>query len=106
MSLSSETGVGGRPDGRRQADGEREDDHREITVYERSEARRSTTTSELWIYLVVTVALLFFAYQDGGDSLSREEGWRYAAAITVGYLLSRGLAKAGSSEPRVRQHHL
>ena len=63
-------------------------------------------TSEFWIFIVVTAALLLFTYQDSGDSLSREEGWRYAAAITVGYLLSRGLAKAGSSEPRVRHHQL
>ncbi len=105
MSVSGETSLGGRPAGR-DGDHSRDDDDREITVYERSEARRSTGTSEFWIFLVVTAALLFFTYQDSGDSLSREEGWRYAAAITVGYLLSRGLAKAGSSKPRVRQHHL
>jgi hypothetical protein len=59
-------------------------------------------TSEFWIYLLVTAGLLLAAYRWGGDSFSREEGWRYAAAITIGYLISRGLAKAGSSEPRVR----
>ena len=115
MTMSGETGVGGRPERRTdtylERDGDdrdldRDDDHPEITVYERSEARRSTGTSEFWLYLVVTAALLFFTYQDSGDSLSREEGWQYAAAITVGYLLSRGFAKAGSSEPRVRQHRL
>jgi len=104
VSVSGDTGVGGRPEGWR--DDDRDDDDREITVYERSEARRSTGTSEFWIFIVVTAALLFFTYQDSGDSLSREEGWRYAAAITIGYLLSRGLAKAGSSEPRVRHHHI
>jgi hypothetical protein len=82
------------------------DDRDELTVYEKSEARRSVTTSEFWIYLVVTAGLLIAAYNWGGDSLSREEGWRYAAAITIGYLISRGLAKAGSSEPRVRTRQL
>ena len=78
------------------------DDRSDLTIYEKSEARRSVTTSEFWIFLVVTAATLFAAYNWGGDSFSREEGWRYAAAITIGYLISRGLARAGSSEPRVR----
>src|SRR5918993_5571204 len=98
MSATGSSTLTDRGDGDRQ---DRDDDRDEVTFYERSEARRSVTTSELWVFLVVTAALLFFAYLDSGDSLSREDGWRYAAAITVGYLLSRGLAKAGSSEPRV-----
>jgi hypothetical protein len=84
---------------------EDQDDDREITVYEHSEARRSFGTSEFWIFLVLTAALLIATYATSSDSLSREEGWRYAAALGVGYLLSRGLAKAGSSEPRVRNRH-
>lgn len=83
-----------------------DDDDNEVTFYERSEARRSLETSELWLYVIVTTVLLFFTYLDGDDSLSREDGWRYAAATTVGYLISRGLAKAGSSEPRVRQRKI
>src|SRR5690606_7154443 len=83
-----------------------EDRDDEIVFYERSEARRSTSTSELYLYLVTTVALLFFTYEDGGDSLSREDGWRYAAVLTAAYLISRGLAKAGSSEPRLRRRSI
>lgn len=90
----------------RTSDGSLRDDHRdedhEYTVYEDSEARRSLSTSEFWIYVIAAPVLLFFTYEDGGDSLSREEGWRYAVALTIGYLISRGLAKAGSSEPRTR----
>jgi hypothetical protein len=78
------------------------DDRDEIVVIEPSEARRSFATSELYIYLIAVAALLFFTYESGGDSLSRQEGWQYATALTIGYLLSRGLAKAGSSEPRQR----
>ena len=79
-----------------------DDQDREVTIYEESEARRSFGTSEFWIFIVVTASLLFFTYTDSGDSLSREEGWRYAIALGIGYMISRGLAKAGSSEPRVR----
>jgi hypothetical protein len=104
MSATGSTSVTKRGDGDWSDRAEDRDGRDEVTFYERSEARRSVSTSELWVFLVVTAALLFFTYQDAGDSLSREEGWRYAAAITVGYLLSRGLAKAGSSEPRVTKH--
>jgi hypothetical protein len=105
MSTSGETDLGGRSEGWSDRNGDRDDD-REVKVYERTEARRSPATSEFWIYIVITAALLFFTYLDTGDSLSREDGWRYAAAITIAYLLSRGLAKAGSSEPVVRKHSL
>jgi hypothetical protein len=100
-AMGSTGGATTRDDGNRT---HRDDDREEVTFYERSEARRSVSTSELWVFLIVTAALLFFTYEDGGDSLSREDGWRYVAGITVGYLISRGLAKAGSSEPRVTRH--
>ena len=63
-----------------------------------TETRRSVFTSEFYVWLVTSVALLFFTYESGRDSLAREDGWRYVAAITVAYLLSRGLAKVGSYE--------
>jgi hypothetical protein len=82
------------------------DDDDAVTFIEESEARRSLSTSEFYIYLIGVVTLLFFTYESGTDSLSREDGWRYAVALTIGYMISRGLAKAGSSEPRVRTRHL
>jgi len=37
---------------------------------------------------------------DGGEDIFRaDEAWRYATFLTIGYLISRGLAKAGSREP-------
>lgn len=78
----------------------------EIVFYEETEARRGVTTTEFWVFIIVVAGLLFFTYESGSDSLSREEGWRYAAFVTVGYLISRGLAKAGSGEPRVRKRDL
>jgi hypothetical protein len=47
---------------------ERDDDY-DAVMYESTEARRST--SEFWVFIVVTALLLFFTYDDGGDSLSR-----------------------------------
>jgi hypothetical protein len=85
---------------------DRDDDDDRVVFIEDSESRRSFATSEFYIYVIAVVALLFFTYESGADSLSREDGWRFATAMTVGYLLSRGLAKAGSSEPRQRTRHI
>lgn len=84
---------------RRDDSDDRED---EYVMYEETEARRSFATSEFWLFIIVSVALLYFTYDSGSDSLSREDGWRYVTAMAVGYFLSRGLAKAGTGEPRVR----
>jgi hypothetical protein len=86
--------------------GERTHRDDEVLFYETTEARRSTSTSELYIYIVAVVAMLIFAYESGGDSFSHEEGWWFATVMTVGYLVSRGLAKLGSSEPRMRRRNL
>jgi hypothetical protein len=74
-------------------------------------ARRLTTetkaffkTSEWWAYLAVVIAILI-----AGNSIEGEEGgsdffaadkiWLYVTILTVGYLISRGLAKSGVREP-------
>ncbi|MCW2904483.1 MAG: hypothetical protein JWO67_6748 [Streptosporangiaceae bacterium] len=74
-------------------------------------ARRSTTetkasykTTELYIYLVVAVAVLIASQlvdtSDGhNDYLRADRAWFYVVLLTIGYLISRGLAKAGSREP-------
>ena len=67
-----------------------------------TETRRSAVTSEFWLFLILSIALLFFAYESGGDSLSRDDAWKYVSWLGVAYLLSRGLAKAGVSERYIR----
>lgn len=57
-------------------------------------------TSEFWFALIGVVLILLLAYGDGGDSISREDGLRFATALGVAYVVSRGLAKAGSQEPQ------
>jgi hypothetical protein len=67
-----------------------------------TETRRSFATSEFWIFIVLSVALVFFGYESGGDSFARDDAWRYVTWLGVGYLVSRGLAKAGSFESYMR----
>lgn len=67
-----------------------------------TETRRSTSTSEFYVFLVLSVILVFFAYESGRDSFARDEAWRYVTWLGVGYLVSRGLAKVGVYEAFIR----
>jgi hypothetical protein len=74
-------------------------------------ARRLTTetkaafkTTEFFSYLVVLAGLLLAGLLtsagDGHDDrLQANQVWLYATVLTVGYMLSRGLAKSGSRDP-------
>ena len=64
-----------------------------------TETKSFFRTSEFWFAMLGVAAILLAAYSDGGDSISREDGWRFATALGAGYVVSRGLAKAGSKEP-------
>lgn len=74
-------------------------------------ARRLTTetktffkTSEWWTYLVIVVAILIAgnsieAEEGGNDFFAADKVWLYITILTVGYLISRGLSKAGVRDP-------
>jgi hypothetical protein len=74
-------------------------------------ARRPTTetkaaikTTEFYIYLVAVAAVLIASHlidtSDGHNDYFRgDKAWLYVVFLTIGYLLSRGLAKMGSREP-------
>jgi hypothetical protein len=63
-----------------------------------TETRKSFRTTEFLAFVVVSVATLIAAYaQDGFDI---DQAWTLVAFITAFYMLSRGIAKAGSREPR------
>ena len=75
-------------------------ENREVAVQHETETRRSLATSEFWAFLLVSAILLIAGYADSGFNV--EHAWTLVAAVTIGYLLSRGIAKAGSKEPYVR----
>ena len=56
-------------------------------------------TSEFWFVVIGVIAVLLAAYAAASDSLSRDDGWRYATFLAVAYVISRGLAKAGTKQP-------
>ena len=77
-------------------------------VADRGSVRRSTETksafktTELIAYVAAVAGVLIAALVvDNSDpgSLGARQAWLYVTILTVGYLISRGLAKSGSRDP-------
>ena len=67
-----------------------------------TETKASFKTTEFFAFLVVLAGILVSAAMvdetnDGG--FGAKQAWLYATILTVGYMVSRGLAKSGSSQP-------
>jgi hypothetical protein len=61
-----------------------------------TEARPAFVTSEFWLTIIGVVGLVILAY--ASDELGVRWGMALATAVLLGFILSRGIAKAGSSE--------
>jgi hypothetical protein len=61
-----------------------------------TEARPGIMTSELWLTLASAATVVIASYISGAFPIRL--GWALFAGIVAAYLLSRGIAKAGSSE--------
>jgi hypothetical protein len=69
-----------------------------------TETKASFKTTEFFAYLAAVVALVITASVVSGDGntadpFNAEQALRYITFLTIGYMISRGLAKAGSREP-------
>jgi hypothetical protein len=68
-----------------------------------TETRPATKTTEFYAYVIVMAGVLLAGLVTkggaGSDTLIARQVWLYAAILTAGYMLSRGLAKAGTWEP-------
>jgi hypothetical protein len=70
-----------------------------------TETKAAFKTTEFYAFVVVVVAILVSAAAiKGGDSGGTDEfiarhAWLYVAIVTGAYLISRGIAKSGSSDP-------
>jgi len=63
----------------------------------RVETKPFFLTSEFAFYALMTLALLITAAVD--DSIDARWFWLLEVPLTIGYLLSRGVAKSGSRTP-------
>ena len=67
-----------------------------------TETKASFKTTEFVAFVVVLVGILIAAaVVDEADAggLGAKQAWLYVTILTVGYMVSRGLAKAGTSQP-------
>jgi hypothetical protein len=61
-----------------------------------TETKSAVKTTELIAFVVVAVATLIASQiVDGFDA---QHAWLYVSVLTVGYMISRGLAKSGSRD--------
>lgn len=61
-----------------------------------TEARPGVITTEFWLTIVAAVAVIAISYIDDGFTV--DLGWKLGIGVIAAYVISRGIAKAGSSE--------
>jgi hypothetical protein len=72
-----------------------------------TETKHALKTTEFWAYLASAAGVLIASWivtsgnggAHNGDAFSASRAWLYVAILSVGYMVSRGLAKSGSREP-------
>lgn len=65
---------------------------------ESTETKSSYKTTELIVYVLAVLGVLI-ASAIIDNNFGADPAWRYVTYLTVGYMISRGLAKAGSRDP-------
>ena len=74
-----------------------------VTRRTATETKHSSKTTEFYAMVGVIVAILVAAWyvgRNGGtDNFTANRAWLYVAIVASAYMISRGLAKAGSREP-------
>jgi hypothetical protein len=63
-----------------------------------TETKASFKTTELIAYVVVALGVLIAAAMTDTSDFGTQEAWFYVSLLTIGYMLSRGLAKSGSRD--------
>ena len=72
--------------------------HRRDEGVKGTETKAAFKTTELIVYVLAVLGVLI-ASAIVDQSFGADPAWRYVTYLTVGYMISRGLAKAGSREP-------
>jgi hypothetical protein len=75
------------------------DGHVHATRRLSTETKSSYKTTELIAYVVVSLAVLIAAAVSDASDFGPQEAWLFVTLLTIGYMISRGLAKSGSREP-------
>jgi hypothetical protein len=67
-----------------------------------TETKASFKTTELFAFLAAVAGVLIAAGivdEANNGGLGAKQAWLYVTVLTVGYMVSRGLAKSGSRQP-------
>jgi hypothetical protein len=71
--------------------------------------RSTFKTTEFWILVVVSIALLIAAavtdHGDDNQGFGAAQAWKYVTALSAAYIVSRGLTKFGGHERDDHDHH-
>jgi hypothetical protein len=65
-----------------------------------SETKSAFKTTEFYLWLLVSAGILIAAAVtdngDDGQGFGADHAWQYVAIVTAAYIISRGIAKAGT----------
>ena len=69
-----------------------------------TETKSAFKSTEFYLYLACVAAVLIASQLVGtgdghGDYFRADRAWLYIVILTIGYMISRGLAKSGSHDP-------
>ena len=63
-----------------------------------TETKASFKTTELVAYVAAVLGVLIASAVVDASDFGAQEAWFYVTLLTIGYLISRGLAKSGSRD--------
>jgi hypothetical protein len=63
-----------------------------------TETKSSYKTTELIAYVVAVLGVLIASAMVDSSDFGAQEAWFYVSLLTIGYMVSRGLAKSGSRD--------
>jgi hypothetical protein len=63
-----------------------------------TETKSSYKTTELIAYVVAVIGVLVASAVTDTSDFGTQEAWFYVTLLTIGYMVSRGLAKSGSRD--------
>jgi len=67
-----------------------------------TETKAAFKTTEMIAYVAAVIGVLIAAAmvdESNAGGFGAQQAWLYVTILTVGYMISRGLAKSGSREP-------
>jgi hypothetical protein len=63
-----------------------------------TETKASFKTTELMAYVAAVLGVLIASAMVDASDFGAQEAWFYVSLLTIGYMVSRGLAKSGSRD--------